>query len=305
MSRELTVGLFQAKCSNTREENLANIQQHINQYIKNQKEQNKGNLDLLVLPELHNGPYFCINQSIKQFDRAEPIPGPTTEVIAKLAAEHQLVIVASIFEKSIHGLYFNTAVVFDKNGEMNGKYRKMHIPHDPEYNEKYYFSPGDLGFNPIQTSIGKIGVLVCWDQWFPEAARLMALAGAEILVYPTAIGWYDADSPDEQQRQLDAWVTVQRGHAVANNLFVISCNRTGFETEEFANNSSKIKQINFWGNSFIAGPQGEFLNSLRQEQNVIITAKIDLNRIEQVRRAWPFFRDRRTDQYDNILKKHS
>jgi N-carbamoylputrescine amidase len=290
MKNIIKAGLFQPKCSNTRDANLTNITKAI-------ADAGKQNLDLLVLPELHNGPYFCQNQSTEQFDRAETIPGYSTDYFSKLAKEHNLVIVTSIFEKVTPGQYFNTAVVFDKNGEIAGKYRKMHIPHDPEYNEKYYFTPGNLGFTPIKTSIGILGVLICWDQWFPEAARSMALAGAEILIYPTAIGWYPQDNAIEKQNQVNAWQTVQRGHAIANNLFVISCNRAGTEQEEYPINSNKPKTIDFWGNSFIAGPQGEIINSLQTEENKILTAELDLNKIEQVRRVWPFFRDRRTDIY--------
>ena len=291
----IKAGLLQLKCYNSREDNLANIKKLI--------EANKTNLDLLVLPELHNGPYFCQNQVIDQFDRAETIPGPTTEVISELAKQHKLIIVSSIFEKTLNGLYFNTAVVFEKNGTIAGTYRKMHIPHDPDYSEKYYFSCGDLGFTPIETSIGKIGVLVCWDQWFPEAARIMSLKGANILIYPTAIGWSPKDDHAEQQRQLSAWQTIQRSHSVANNLYVISCNRTGLEVEEHPYNPDKPKQITFWGNSFISGAQGEILASLEQEPNQIISAELNIDRIEKVRRAWPFFRDRRIDQYDTLLKK--
>jgi N-carbamoylputrescine amidase len=299
-NQNIKAGLFQAQCSNDRDSNLDNITQAV-------ASAHKQNLDLLVLPELHNGPYFCQNQVTQQFDRAETIPGHSTDYISKLAKKYNLVIVASIFEKTISGLYFNTAVVFDKNGEVAGKYRKMHIPHDPDYNEKYYFSPGYSdgvsNFSPINTSIGKLGVLVCWDQWFPEAARIMALQGANILIYPTAIGWSSKDDHAEQQRQLSAWQTVQRAHAVANNVFLISCNRTGREQEEYPYNPDKIKSIDFWGNSFIAGPQGEVLSSLQQETNAIISAELTLDRIEQIRRAWPFFRDRRVDEYQLLLKK--
>lgn len=296
MTNTIRAGLFQAKCFNTRDENLHNIQQAV---LKAKQQ----NLDLLVLPELHNGPYFCQNQVTMQFDRGESIPGHSTEFIGKLAKDNSLVIVASLFEKTPAGLYFNTAVVFDKDGSMVGKYRKMHIPHDPEYNEKYYFTPGDLGFKPIQTSIGKLGVLICWDQWFPEAARSMVLAGAQILIYPTAIGWFYKDTIDEKQRQLEAWQMIQRSHAVANNVFVISCNRTGIEHEEYPINPSAPKNIDFWGHSFIAGPQGEFLANLDTEENAIISAELNYERIEQVRRAWPFFRDRRTDSYQELLQK--
>lgn len=296
MNKVIKAGLFQAQCFNSKDDNMANIAKAIAQSSDKK-------LDLLVLPELHNGPYFCQNQSTQQFDRGESIPGPSTEQLSKLAKEHQLVIVASIFEKALSGLYYNTAVVFDKDGSIAGTYRKMHIPHDPEYNEKYYFTPGDQGFQPINTSIGKLGVLVCWDQWFPEAARLMALAGAEIIVYPTAIGWYPEDSQDEKARQVDSWQLVQRGHAIANNVFVISCNRTGLEQEEYPINPSQPKSIDFWGHSFIAGTQGEILAKLSTEPNSIISHDLDLNKIEQVRRVWPFFRDRRVDAYQDLLKR--
>lgn len=290
MQNIIKAGLFQAKCLNTRDENLSNITNAI-------KDASSKNLDLVVLSELHNGPYFCQNQVTEQFDRAETIPGYSTDYFSKLAKEYNLVIVTSIFEKAKPGQYFNTAVVFDKNGEIAGKYRKMHIPHDPEYNEKYYFTPGDLGFKPIKTSVGTLGVLICWDQWFPEAARLMTLAGADILIYPTAIGWYPKDNHTEKQNQVLAWQMIQRSHAIANNVYVISCNRAGTEQEEYPINPNQPKTIDFWGHSFIAGPQGEMIASLKTEENQIITAEIDLSKIEQVRRVWPFFRDRRTDVY--------
>lgn len=296
MSREITVSLFQAKCLNSREDNLNNIKQAI-------EKASAHNLDLLVLPELHNGPYFCQNQSTEQFDRAETIPGYSTNFISKLAKDNNIVIVASLFEKALSGLYYNTAIVFEKNGEIAGKYRKMHIPHDPEYNEKFYFSPGDLGFKPIETSVGKLGILVCWDQWFPEAARLMAQAGAEILIYPTAIGWYPEDTQEEKNKQVNAWQIVQRGHAVANNLFVISCNRSGTEVEEYSLNPEKPKAIDFWGHSFICDQQGGMIAELQTEENQILTSKINFNKIEEVRRVWQFFRDRRVDAYQDLLKK--
>ena len=254
--------------------------------------------DLVVLPELHLGPYFCQNEDHHTFDLAQAIPGPTTDVLSVVAKELQIVIVSTIFEKRAPGLYHNTAVVFDKDGSIAGQYRKMHIPDDPGFYEKYYFTPGDLGFTPIQTSIGKIGVLICWDQWYPEAARLMALAGAEILVYPTAIGWDPEDTLEEQQRQLDAWITIQRAHAVANGVPVISCNRVGFEQAP-----DSEAGIQFWGNSFIAGPQGEFITQADAFDIKVLTATVDATHAERVRRIWPFLRDRRIDAYGELVKR--
>jgi N-carbamoylputrescine amidase len=254
--------------------------------------------DLVVLPELHLGPYFCQNEDFNQFDLAQPIPGPTTDVLSAVAKRLKIVIVSTIFEQRAPGLYHNTAVVFDKDGSIAGKYRKMHIPDDPGFYEKYYFTPGDIGFKPINTSIGKLGVLICWDQWFPEAARLMALAGAELLIYPTAIGWDPQDTLEEQQRQLGAWVTIQRSHAVANGIPVISCNRVGFEKAPDSDAG-----INFWGNSFIAGPQGDILVSGNDSEVKLLTATIEYAKIERVRRIWPFLRDRRIDEYSEITKR--
>lgn len=256
------------------------------------------NSDLVVLPELHLGKYFCQIEDHNVFDLAQPIPGKTTDILSALAKELKIVIVATIFERRAAGLYHNTAVVFDKDGCIAGKYRKMHIPDDPAFYEKYYFTPGDLGFTPIQTSIGKLGVLICWDQWYPEAARLMALAGADLLIYPTAIGWDKNDTQEEQARQLDAWITVQRGHAVANGLPVISCNRIGFE---FAPQSES--GIDFWGNSFITGSQGELLARANESETTVLTTEIDLVRSETVRRIWPFLRDRRIDAFGNLTKR--
>ncbi len=255
--------------------------------------------ELIVLQELHNGLYFCQTEDTTVFDHAETIPGASTELFGKLAKELSVVLVLSLFEKRAAGLYHNTAVVIEKDGTIAGKYRKMHIPDDPAYYEKFYFTPGDLGFEPIPTSIGKLGVLVCWDQWYPEAARLMALAGAEVLIYPTAIGWESTDTDEEKNRQLNAWVTVQRGHAVANGLHVLSCNRTGHETDPSGNSNG----ILFWGNSFVAGPQGELLAqaSNHQEENLIVN--IDFKRSENVRRWWPFFRDRRIDAFGDLTKR--
>ncbi|HET7562416.1 MAG TPA: carbon-nitrogen hydrolase [Rhodanobacteraceae bacterium] len=253
---------------------------------------------LVLLQEIHNGPYFCQHESVDEFDRAETIPGPSTARIGKLADELKLVVVASLFERRAAGLYHNTAVVFDRSTEIAGKYRKMHIPDDPAYYEKFYFTPGDLGFHPIDTSVGRLGVLVCWDQWYPEAARLMALAGAEILLYPTAIGWDPADPQDEKDRQRDAWITVQRGHAVANGLPLAACNRVGFEP---APDDGRGAQ--FWGSSFVAGPQGEMLAQAGTERREMLVADIDLARSESVRRIWPFLRDRRIDAYADLTKR--
>ncbi|MDE7335734.1 MAG: carbon-nitrogen hydrolase [Muribaculaceae bacterium] len=254
---------------------------------------------LIVLQELHQGLYFCQTENVDLCSLAEPIPGPSTEFYGKLAAETGCVIVTSLFERRAAGLYHNTAVVFDSNGSIAGKYRKMHIPDDPAYYEKFYFTPGDLGFEPIQTSLGKLGVLVCWDQWYPEAARLMALRGAEILIYPTAIGYAASDTPDEQQRQRQAWITVQRGHAVANGLPVVAVNRVGFEPDP----SGATEGIQFWGSSFIAGPQGEFLYEAPADKEDLAIVDIDLARSEQVRRWWPFLRDRRIDAYAPLTRR--
>ena len=259
--------------------------------------------ELVVLQELHNGLYFCQTEDVSVFDQAEPIPGPSTEFFGQLAKELQVVIVTSLFERRATGLYHNTAVVLEKDGTIAGKYRKMHIPDDPGYYEKFYFTPGDLGFQPIQTSVGRLGVLVCWDQWYPEAARLMALAGAELLIYPTAIGYDPNDTRDEQERQRMAWQTVQRGHAVANGLPVVTVNRVGNEelrmkNEEFAT------EIPFWGTSFVAGPQGELLYEAPTDQEVETVIDVDMQRSEQVRRWWPFLRDRRIENYNDITKRY-
>jgi N-carbamoylputrescine amidase len=254
---------------------------------------------LVLLQELHNGAYFCQHESSAEFDRAESIPGPSTERLSVLAANTGVVLVASLFERRAAGLYHNTAVVFEADGRLLGRYRKMHIPDDPGFYEKFYFTPGDLGFEPIQTSVGKIGVLVCWDQWYPEAARLMALAGAELLVYPTAIGWDPDDSETEKQRQRDAWILSHRGHAVANGIPVLSCNRTGFEPSPLG-----ASGIRFWGSSHVVGPQGELLAEAGIDATEILYADIDLQRSEQVRRMWPFLRDRRIDAYGDLLKRY-
>ena len=256
-------------------------------------------VQLVLLQELHNGAYFCQHESVDEFDRAESIPGPSTQRLGALAAELKLVVVASLFERRAAGLYHNTAVVFDRSAEIAGVYRKMHIPDDPAFYEKFYFTPGDLGFEPIQTSVGRLGVLVCWDQWYPEAARLMALAGADLLLYPTAIGWDPSDDAAEKERQRDAWITVQRSHAVANGLPVLSTNRTGFEAAPDGG-----RGIRFWGSSFVAGPQGEFLARASEDKAELLIADIDLARSESVRRIWPFLRDRRIDAYADMLKRY-
>lgn len=255
--------------------------------------------ELVILQELHSSLYFCQTENTGMFDLAEPIPGPSTKIFSDVAKENNIVLVTSLFEKRAAGLYHNTAVVFEKDGSIAGKYRKMHIPDDPAYYEKFYFTPGDLGFNPIKTSVGNLGVLVCWDQWYPEAARLMALAGADILIYPTAIGWESTDNSDEKNRQINAWMISQRGHAVANGLPVISVNRTGFEADP----SGVTNGITFWGNSFVAGPQGEIIHQFSTENEHTEVVSIDLSRSENVRRIWPFLRDRRIDAYNEILKR--
>lgn len=256
--------------------------------------------ELVVLQELHNSLYFCQVETVDNFELAEPIPGPSTEFFGALAKKHGVVLVTSLFERRTAGLYHNTAVVFEKDGTIAGKFRKMHIPDDPAYYEKFYFTPGDLGFQPIDTSVGRLGVQVCWDQWYPEGARLMALAGAEILIYPTAIGFESSDSPEEQERQREAWTTVQRGHAVANGLPVVAVNRVGHEPDP----SGQTNGITFWGSSFVAGPQGELLYRAPQGEEVVQVVDIDLCRSEQVRRWWPFLRDRRIEAYGDILKRY-
>lgn len=259
----------------------------------------KQGAELIVLQELHNSLYFCQTENVDLFDLAETIPGPSTDFFGALARELQVVIVTSLFERRAPGLYHNTAVVLEKDGSIAGKYRKMHIPDDPAYYEKFYFTPGDLGFHPIQTSVGRLGVLVCWDQWYPEAARLMALQGADMLIYPTAIGYESSDTPDEQERQRMAWQTVQRGHAVANGLPVVTVNRTGHEPDP----SKQTNGIQFWGTSFVAGPQGELLYEAPRDSETTAIIDVNLQRSEQVRRWWPFLRDRRIDHYDDIIKR--
>lgn len=315
--KKLNIGLIQ-------QHNTADIADNIKRLTEGCRELASKGAQLIVLQELHNSLYFCQEENVDTFDLAEPIPGPSTELFGQLARELNVVIVTSLFERRAAGLYHNTAVVIERDGTIAGKYRKMHIPDDPAYYEKFYFTPGDLGFKPIDTSVGRLGVLVCWDQWYPEAARLMALQGAEILIYPTAIGYADNDTPDEQQRQRRAWQTVQRGHAVANGLPVVAVNRVGVEgkndlrrvdeqrqiiknEEGIKHSESSILQqeerINFWGTSFVAGPQGELLHESPDdaEERTIVT--IDMERCEQVRRWWPFLRDRRIDEYKEITKR--
>ncbi|GAB2993464.1 carbon-nitrogen hydrolase [Psychrosphaera aestuarii] len=278
--------------------NSSDVSHNIEKTIQGVREAANEGAKLIVLQELHRSLYFCQTEDTDCFDLAETIPGPSTDMFGNLAKELGVVIVLSLFEKRAVGIYHNTAVVVDSDGSIAGKYRKMHIPDDPGFYEKFYFTPGDLGFQPIQTSVGKLGVLVCWDQWFPEAARLMAMAGADLLIYPTAIGWDPRDDEAEQKRQLDAWVISQRAHAVANGLPVISCNRVGHESDP----SSQSEGIQFWGNSFIAGPQGEILAHAGDEDDQILQFDVSLSRSESVRRIWPFMRDRRIDHYGDLLK---
>lgn len=286
----LKAGLVQNTCSNDLDKNLEKA-------VLGIKKAAKEGAQLIILQELFRSLYFCQSQNADFFDLAETIPGPSTEFFGKLAKELGVVLVLSLFEKRAKGLYHNTAVVIEKEGSIAGKYRKMHIPDDPGFYEKYYFTPGDMGFEPILTSLGKLGVLVCWDQWYPEAARLMALKGADILIYPTAIGWDLNDSEDEKNRQLEAWITVQRGHAVANGLPVIAVNRAGFEKGDLHEGTL------FWGNSFVVGPQGEFLYRASKDLEEVKVIEIDLARTEKVRRIWPFFRDRRIDEFEGLTKR--
>ena len=291
MKSTLIVSAVQQSCNKDRQTNL-------DFSIAKIHEAAAANADLVVLPELHLGPYFCQNEDYNHFNLAQTIPGPATELLSAIAGKLKIVIVATIFEKRAPGLYHNTAVVFDKDGSIAGKYRKMHIPDDPGFYEKYYFTPGDLGFKPIETSIGKLGVLICWDQWFPEAARLMTLAGAEMLIYPTAIGWDPQDTPEEHRRQLEAWITIQRSHAIANGIPVISCNRIGFEQAP-----DPATGINFWGNSFIAGPQGEIITQADDSEIILLTCRLDRSRVERIRQIWPYLRDRRIDAYGDLSKR--
>ncbi len=290
--RKLKIGLVQQSCS-------ANVEANKKKLAENIASVCAQGAELVVLQELHNSLYFCQVESTDNFDLAEPIPGPSTDFYGALARQHGVVLVTSLFERRAAGLYHNTAVVFEKDGTIAGKYRKMHIPDDPAYYEKFYFTPGDLGFRPIDTSVGRLGVQVCWDQWYPEGARLMALQGAELLIYPTAIGYESSDTPDEQERQREAWTTVQRGHAVANGLPVVAVNRTGHEDDP----SGQTNGIDFWGSSFVVGPQGEML--FRAEKNVETNAvvEVDLRRSENVRRWWPFLRDRRIEEFGPLAKR--
>ena len=292
MRRTIKVGLIQQSCTGNTAENMDKLKHSIEDVAS------KG-AELVVLQELHNTLYFCQTENTSLFDLAETIPGPSTEFYSGIASANGIVLVTSLFEKRAPGLYHNTAVVFDKDGSIAGKYRKMHIPDDPAYYEKFYFTPGDLGFEPIQTSIGKLGVQVCWDQWYPEGARLMTLKGAEILIYPTAIGWESTDTPEEKARQLEAWVISQRGHAVANGLPVIAVNRVGHEPDP----SKQTNGIRFWGNSFVAGPQGEILAQADNMKEENIVTEVDITRSEEVRRWWPFLRDRTIDEFDKLTKR--
>lgn len=289
---ELKVGLIQQACSANGYDNRQRLAEHIGAAAKE-------GAQLVVLQELHNTPYFCQVENVDNFDLAEPIPGPSTEFFGELARQHGIVLVISLFERRAPGLYHNTAVVLEKDGTIAGKYRKMHIPDDPAYYEKFYFTPGDMGFRPITTSVGKLGVQVCWDQWYPEGARLMALQGADLLIYPTAIGYESSDTPGEQTRQREAWTTVQRGHAVANGLPVITVNRVGHEADP----SGQTKGITFWGSSFVAGPQGELLAQASTQDEEVVVVTLDLHRSECVRRWWPFLRDRRIEAFTDLTRR--
>lgn len=289
---QLRIGILQQKKTADIIENMKAIEENVTDLARRGAE-------LIILSELHNSLYFCQVEDVNNFELAETIPGPSTDFFGELARRLGVVMVISLFEKRAAGLYHNTAVVIEKDGTIAGKYRKMHIPDDPAYYEKFYFTPGDLGFHPIQTSVGKLGVLVCWDQWYPEAARLMALQGADLLIYPTAIGYETSDTPEEQQRQRTAWTTVQRGHAVANGLPVVTVNRVGFEPDP----SGQTKGIQFWGSSFVAGPQGELFYQASDDDEESLVLDIDLGHSEQVRRWWPFLRDRRIDEYGDITKR--
>ena len=289
---KLKVGIIQ-------QANSANVEDNCNRLAQRIAKLAQQGAQLVVLQELHNSLYFCQTENVDLFNLASPIPGKDTEFYSKVAKENGVVLVTSLFEKRAAGLYHNTAVVFEKDGSIAGKYRKMHIPDDPAYYEKFYFTPGDLGFHPIQTSVGKLGVQVCWDQWYPEGARLMALQGAEILIYPTAIGWESSDTDDEKARQREAWITVQRGHAVANGLPVITVNRVGHEPDP----SGQTNGIQFWGSSFVAGPQGEFIVQASSNKEEDILTEIDLERSENVRRWWPFLRDRRIEEFTPLTER--
>ena len=288
----LKVGLIQMACQTDAQANKEKLAARI-------AEAAAQGARLVVLQELHNTPYFCQTENVEHFNLAEPIPGPSTAFFGEVARRHHIVLVTSLFERRAAGLYHNTAVVFESDGTIAGKYRKMHIPDDPAYYEKFYFTPGDLGFQPIDTSVGRLGVQVCWDQWYPEGARLMALAGADLLIYPTAIGYESSDTPDEQERQREAWTTVQRGHAVANGLPVIAVNRTGHEPDP----SGQTRGSTFWGSTFVAGPQGEMLYRAPKDEEVVAVVDIDLQRSENVRRWWPFLRDRRIECFGELARR--
>lgn len=288
----MKTGIIQLRCTEDVQANRKHLEENITRAAAMGAE-------LVVLQELHDSLYFCQVESTDNFDLAVSIPGPVTEHYASLAKQHGIVLVTSLFEKRAAGLYHNTAVVFEKDGSIAGRYRKMHIPDDPAYYEKFYFTPGDLGFHPIQTSVGRLGVQVCWDQWYPEGARLMALQGADMLIYPTAIGFESTDTPDEQARQREAWITVQRGHAVANGLPVVSVNRVGYEPDP----SQQTNGIQFWGSSFVAGPQGEILHQASQTEEEVTVVDIDMKRSENVRRWWPFLRDRRIEEFAPLTRR--
>ena len=293
MNDTLKVGVVQHACTEDRNRNLAASAAGI-------REAAARGAQLVLLQELHTGVYFCQAEEISRFDQAEPVPGPTTEELGRLAKELSVVIVGSLFERRAPGVHHNTAVVLDADGRLKGAYRKMHIPDDPGYYEKFYFTPGDQGFAPIATSVGTLGVLVCWDQWYPEAARLMAMHGADILLYPTAIGWDPRDDEAEKARQREAWITIQRAHAIANGLPLVTCNRVGTEPDP----SGRTPGIRFWGSSFIAGPQGEFIAQAGSEKPEVLVAEVSRRRTEDVRRIWPFFRDRRIDAYQDLVKRY-
>ena len=294
MSQWITLALVQQAQQATREQYWQDSVRGIEQAVAQ-------GAQLILLQELHTGTYFCQSQDTRSFQWAEAIPGPMTTLLADLAKQHQVVIVGSLFEQRAPGLYHNTAIVLEKDGTIAGRYRKMHIPDDPGYYEKYYFTPGDLGFEPVQTSLGKLGILICWDQWYPEAARIMALRGAELLLYPSAIGWTQSDSHEQRKNLLDRWVTMQRSHAIANGLAVVCCNRVGFEPD----NSGVTTGTVFWGNSFISDAHGHLIQQASQEKAEVLVARLDLHETARVRHEWPFLRDRRVDAYQDLLKLHA
>ena len=292
-TRTLTVGVVQQRCAGRRDENLAASVAGIHEAARR-------GARLVLLPELHALPYFCQTEDPAAFDLAEPVPGPTTEALGRVAADLGVVVVASVFERRAPGLHHNTAAVLDRDGRLAGLYRKMHVPDDPGYYEKFYFAPGDLGFEPVASAAGRLGVQVCWDQWYPEGARLLALRGAELLCYPTAIGWSSEDDAAERARQLEAWRTIQRAHAIANGLCVLVANRTGVEPDP----SGRTDGLRFWGSSFVAGPQGEILAEAPVDEPAVLVADLDLARSEEIRRIWPFFRDRRVDAYEGLIRRY-